>query len=368
MLITIIVFLLIIGFLVLVHEIGHFFAAKKSSMAVDEFGIGFPPTVYKKKIHKTVYAINFIPLGGYVKIKGEDGSLGNEMDSFSARPIWQRIIVIISGVGMNILAGVVLFILLYSIKAPIEITDDIDAKYILDRQILISEVIVESPASEASLKVGDEVISLDGKIINSIEMFQDEIASSDKDIVVLGYKREGGYVETNISPKVMQEISMERKVIGVGLSEMGNVRFPLHKAVVWGVKSSVDYIQAIASAFFSIIKGAFSGNGISEEMGGPVAIAVMTNQAVNLGLSRVLIFTAILSFNLAILNILPFPALDGGRLVFLVVEAVRGKPSRKEVEEWFHRIGFILLILFAIFITYKDLLRFGGRIWQRVIG
>ena len=99
-----------------------------------------------------------------------------------------------------------------------------------------------------------------------------------------------------------------------------------------------------------------------------MAIAVITNDMINLGLSRVLIFTALLSFNLAILNILPFPALDGGRLVFLAIEAIRGKPSKKEVEEWFHRIGFILFMLLAIFITYRDLARFGGRIWQRMVG
>ncbi len=361
MITTIFVFLLIIGFLVLVHEIGHFFAAKKASMSVEEFGIGFPPTIYKKKRGETTYAINLIPIGGYVKIKGEEDSNQKDPGSFSSRPVWQRMAVIVSGVGMNILAGCFLFIILFSVSAPVEITDKIDKKYILSNQILINEIIEGSPAQKSSLKLGDEIVSIQGMKIESIEMFQEEISYLKDKEALLGIIRSKNYQEILITPQIIEEISPERAVIGVGLSKMGNVRFPPHKAIWWGIVSSFSYIQAIGSAFGRIIKSAAIGEGVGE-VGGPIAIAVMINDAIDLGLGRVLIFMAILSFNLAILNILPFPALDGGRLIFLVTEAVRGKPSRKEVEEWFHRIGFILLILFAIFITYKDLIRFGGRI------
>jgi len=146
------------------------------------------------------------------------------------------------------------------------------------------------------------------------------------------------------------------------------VRFPPHKAVIAGTQSAYHYLVRIAQAFGGIIKNVATGNGVGDSIGGPVAIAVATENVVDLGFIHVIIFTAILSINLAIINILPFPALDGGRLIFLILERIRGKASRADMEAWFHRAGFALLMLFAAFITYKDIARFGGGIWHAIVG
>ena len=367
MILTIIVFILILGFLVLVHELGHFIIAKKTGMKVQEFGIGFPPTIIKKNYKGTLYCLNAIPLGGYVKIKGEDGANKEDPDSFSAKPVWQRSIVLIAGVSMNIIAGWIIFILLFAFSAPVEITPDIPQKYILSKHIVIDEILENSPAKKAGLKIGDEIISINQIPVFSIDMFQNEVANAQESYVELGIGRHDETINISAEPKMLDQVAENRKVIGVALINVGNARFPIHKAIIAGSKSAYGYLSRIAQSLAGILKGVFYGQGVGS-LGGPVAIAVATNDVIDLGFARIMIFTAILSFNLAILNIMPFPALDGGRLIFIAVEAIRRKPSRKEVEEWFHRIGFILFMLFAIFITYKDIMRFGGRIWHSLLG
>lgn len=367
MILTIAVFILILGFLVLAHELGHFIVAKKTGMKVQEFGIGFPPTLIKKNYKGTLYCLNAIPLGGYVKIKGEDGASKEDPDSFSAKPVWQRSLALIAGVSMNIMAGWIIFILLFAVNVPVEITPDIPEKYVLSKHIIIDELLDNSPAKEAGLKIGDEIISINEIPVSSIGMFQSQVSNPKESILELKIKRHNETINILVEPKILEQVKENRKAIGVALINMGNVRFPIHKAIIAGTKSSYGYLSRIAKAFAGILKGVFYGQGIGA-LGGPVAIAVATNDVIDLGFARIMIFTAILSFNLAILNITPFPALDGGRLIFLAVEAIRRKPSRKEVEDWFHKIGFILFMLFAIFITYKDIIRFGGRIWTSVLG
>lgn len=367
MALTIIAFILIIAFLVLVHELGHFFAAKKAGMDIEEFGLGFPPTLLKKTINGTKYALNLIPLGGYVTIKGQDGDKLDDPGSFGSKPVWKRIIVILAGVSMNIIAGWLIFIALFAVSAPVEIDETIPKKYILEQNIVISEIIEDSPAQIAGLEPGDEIITINSAQALSIDMFQNTVKDAQDNEVKVSINRFGKQKDLLIKPVIMPDIAPDRHVIGIALVNMGTVRYPIHLAAVAGSEAAYGYITRIGMAFAKIIKGAFIGEGL-KGIGGPVAIVVATNDMLDLGFARVLIFTAILSFNLVILNILPFPALDGGRLIFLAVEAIRGKPSKQEVEAWFHRIGFLLLILLAIFITYRDIARFGGRIWSRVVG
>jgi regulator of sigma E protease len=367
MIVPIIAFILILAFLVLVHELGHFFAAKKSGIAVEEFGLGFPPTIFKKKIGETHYSLNAIPLGGYVKIKGEDGEHNEEQDSFGAQPIWQRIIVICAGVLMNIVAGWLLLVILFMVGAPLELDDSIPSHYVKHREIVITDVLEDTPAATSGLLPGDVLLSIDEINMNKIALFQDYISNLEGKATTIVYER-GGVEETiALAPEILQQIT-NHPIIGVALSEVGVVRFPIHKAFVAGTQSAVNYLDRILSAFGSIVAQVWKGDGLGNSLGGPVAIAVATSDVLDLGFSHVVIFTAVLSFNLAIINILPFPALDGGRLIFLAVEAIRRKPSRQEVEAWFHRVGFVLLMVLAIVITYKDLVRFGGRIWEAVLG
>ncbi len=364
---TIIVFIVILAFLVLVHELGHFLVAKKSGIAVEEFGLGFPPKLISKKYGDTNYSLNAIPLGGFVKIKGGDGENEQEEDSFGAKPIWKRVAVICAGVTMNILAGWLLLTILFMAGAPVEVTDDIPVRYIHNKHISVNEVLLDSPAEAAGLLAGDTLVSAGGNEYTDIESFQNFVSSQTKPTEIV-YQRSEIQESSFILPKSIEGVEDGRPIIGVGLSEIGTVKFPPHKAVIAGAQSTWNYIDRIASAFGGIFARLFHGKGVGESLGGPVAIAVATNDVLDLGLAHVIIFTAVLSFNLAIINILPFPALDGGRLIFLIAEKIRGKPSRQEVEAWFHRIGFILLMVLAVVITYRDIVHFGGRIWQAVVG
>lgn len=265
MLLTIVVFVLILGFLVLVHELGHFLTAHRLKVGVEEFGLGLPPRIVGWTKKGVIYSLNAIPLGGFVKIKGEEGDNCEEADSFAGRPVWQRLIILVSGVVMNVVAAWLILIALFATGLPA------DTSY-------------------------------------------------------------------RLQPR------------------------PIPLAIASGSKATFVYIGRIAAAFGEIIAGAWQGEGVGDKLGGPVAIAAATGDVVALGWSYVLLFTAVLSLNLAIINILPFPALDGGRVLFLIIEKIRGRPGKKQTEEWLHRLGFALLMLLAVFITYHDIIRFGNRI------
>ncbi|OJI06477.1 hypothetical protein BK004_03330 [bacterium CG10_46_32] len=368
MLVTILGFILVLGFLVLVHELGHFLVARAFGIGVEEFGLGFPPKIFSKKVGKTVYSINAIPLGGYVKIKGEDGEGKDDEDSFGSKSALKRALVIIAGVSMNIIAGWLLLSILFMVGAPIERTDDINPKYIHNPSLSITEVLAGSPAEQAGLTAGDTLLGADAELFTNISEFQEYVATKNGQSIAVQYERSNNEQVVELIPQLLDEADVEHAIIGVALIEVGIVRFPPHKAIAAGTAAAASYLERIARAFSSIASSLWHGKGAGDSLGGPVAIAIATGDALDLGFSHLVIFTAILSFNLAIINILPFPALDGGRLIFLAVEAIRRKPSKQELEAWFHRIGFGLLMLLALVITYRDLARFGGRIWKAVIG
>ncbi len=369
MLVTVVGFVIVLGFLVLVHELGHFLVARAFGIAVEEFGLGFPPKLFRKKVGETVYSVNAVPLGGFVKIKGEDGERADApKDSFSAQPVAARAAVIVAGVSSNVVAGWLLLVVLFALGAPVERGAGIEEKYIRNVRLSVVEVLGGSPAAKAGIMVGDTIVGVDGQPFVDIQAFQEYVAADEDRALLVRYARVGREYSAEVEPRELAGAGTDRAVIGVGLSEVGVVRLPPHLAVVAGTRATGAYLERIASAFWSILRSVGAGRGVGESLGGPVAIAVATGDALSVGIAQLVIFTAILSFNLAIINILPFPALDGGRLIFLAAEAIRKKPSRAAVEAWFHRVGFALLILLAAVITYRDIGRFGGRIWQAVLG
>jgi len=269
---------------------------------------------------------------------------------FFKRNVW-LILIVLLGVGM-----------------PMEITPDIDRAYVRSSDIELSKVLPNSPASRAYLKAGDKILAIDGQLVDTLKNLQIAISQFKDKEITINYERAGVPGSTKLTPEILGDVVSDRAVMGVALSEVGLVQYPLGKAIIMGAKGAGGYLQRIALAFGGIIKNLVKGRSVGDQVGGPVAIAVATGDMVDMGWRHALLFTAILSFNLAIINILPFPALDGGRIVFFVIEKLRGKPSRAEVEAWFHRIGFALLMLLAVFITYRDILRFGGRILGAIAG
>jgi regulator of sigma E protease len=368
MFITIIVFILILGLLVFVHEFGHFYAAKKAGMDVEEFGIGFPPKMYSKKYKGTEYSLNLIPLGGFVKIKGEDEEIEGDEDSFSNKPIWRRLSVIVAGVTMNALTGWFLLSALFLFGAPVEITPDIDEKYIKEKNIVIAEVIQDSPAAIAGLLAGDKILKVENNFLDNIESFQLAMEASKDEETEITYKRGETESVVSITPKIIENIQPDRAIIGIAPTEIGIVKFPIHKAIVAGAQSGYNYSKRILEVLGNIFKDVWNRQPVAQSVGGPVAVAVITGDMLDMGFSHLIIFIAVLSLNFAVINIMPFPALDGGRLIFLIAEKIRGKPSRQVIEAWFHRVGFLLLMLLMIVVTYRDIARFGGRIWHAVVG
>lgn len=432
---TLFYFLVVIGILVLVHELGHFLAAKLFGMRVDRFSIGFPPRAFGKKIGDTDYCVSWIPIGGYVKIAGMvdesfDTDFINEEPKpweFRSKPIWQRMIVICAGVMMNILLAILIFwgIIFYqgktvkpvtevgfvvpespAAKAGFQVGDvvlgvngkspthweeiensiysdalsgniSVDIKrngqpvviqiaqpvtaQILESGLglfpkgivpLVTSVESGKPADQAGLKAGDVILSVNGQGV-SYHSLQDAVKRNAGKDVMMKWKRDGEAKEVRITPTADGKI-------GVGFSPLysgplENVRYSLLGALPEGIKDAWDMSWMNLKSIYQIFVGRIS---LSKSVAGPIMIAKMATRSAEVGLISFLGFMALLSMNLAILNLFPFPALDGGHAVFLVYEAIfrREIPSRVKIA--LQQVGFVLLLVFMAFVLYNDIIRF----------
>ncbi|MCG2694446.1 RIP metalloprotease RseP [Candidatus Parcubacteria bacterium] len=376
-------FLIVLGLIVFIHEFGHFICAKKLGAKAEEFGLGFPPRmigVYKKdkkwkvcfrktpKADDTIYSLNWIPLGGFVRIKGEDGSDKKDSDSFAGLKIWKKAVILVAGVVMNVILAMVLLGAGYMIGLPQAIDDNISKSAIIkDKNIQVVSVSPGSEAEGAGLKTGDEILSIDGKNI-AVKDIQDYLMQNVGKEVVYTIKRDDEQFEKSIIPQILEETG--KGGVGVGIVETAIVSYPWYIAIGKGIVEALYYFKEIAIAFAILLKNLIIGRGGAEEISGPVGIAVITARVAKLGFIYILQFTALLSINLAILNIFPFPALDGGRLLFLGIEKLRGKPVSQKIENIIHNSGFVLLMLLIIVVTYRDFVKFGDRfvnLWQSII-
>lgn len=374
---AIIIFIVILGVLIFVHELGHFVTARRNGIKADEFGFGFPPRmagVYKnektgkyewvplnKKIESknTIYSLNWIPLGGFVKIKGEDGNGQKEADSFSSKSAWVRIKVLAAGVMMNFVLAWFLIAIVFMLGAPQAIDPEIGGQ--TDSKIQISGLSANSPAESAGIRVGDEILKFqknNGQEIHlgDIKSVQKYIADNRGKEIVLQVRRGDNNLDIKIVPRV--DSPEGEGALGVSLSETVIVSYPWYQAIWEGLKTTGWMIWAIILALFEIIKNIFMGQGTPADVAGPIGIAVLTRDVANLGMVYVLQFAALLSINLGIINILPIPALDGGRILFILVEKIKGRPVSQKVEQALHSIGFMLLILLLVLVTFRDVLKF----------
>lgn len=383
MIITIIIFVLVLSVLVFVHELGHFYTARRFGVKAEEFGLGFPPRLfgwYKNKAgqwryifgkrsveslendldesvrlgdKQTVYSINALPIGGFVKIKGENGEGKDDSDSFGFQKIWQRIVILSAGVIMNVILAWLLLSVGYMIGLPQAMETVGSGAVLSDTQLNVVEVRADSPAAAAGLQSGDVILRVNETMIVSEASLQEAVAAYDGQEASLLIKRNDQEMTLTVVPEATA--SGERATIGISFFASGLVRYPILTAFWEGVKMTVWLVTEIFRAFGGLFQQLFSGQNVSGEFAGPVGIAAITGQAARLGLAYLLQFAALLSLNLAVLNILPFPALDGGRILFLLIEKIKGSPVKKEVEAIIHNTGFLLLIGLVIFITYKDI-------------
>jgi regulator of sigma E protease len=349
---TILIFLTVLSVLVLVHEWGHYFTAKK----VEEFGLGFPPRIWSwKGKDGMLWTLNLIPLGGFVKIKGESGAERLEKDSFASKKIWQRLLVLVAGVVMNLVTAGVLFGIILAIGAPTILEGELPAHAeVREEQVLVQEVLPESGAEQAGLMYGDIVLAVNGVTASSAESARDALfVSTSEGEVMLEIDRNGEMLTLSMQPSYLE--TLESEGYGVALVEMGLLSYPLWLVPWKAIQVTIGYTLMILVAFWDLIVGLVTQSGVAESVSGPVGIAKMTGQVAQMGWVYLLQFTALLSINLAVLNILPFPALDGGRVLFVLVEAVRRKPASPKLEALVHNTGFLLLIAFVLFVTYRDI-------------
>lgn len=360
---TIILFLIILAALVFVHELGHFVTAKLFGIRVDEFAIGFQPKVFGWKRGETQYSLNLIPLGGYVKIFGEDpddSSLNgpDSKRSFVNAAKWKQTIVLLSGVIMNIVFAWILISLSFNFGLLTSIEDQYkdNAK---DVSVMISSVMEKSPAELSGLKSGDRILSIGSgstEIISPTVSDIQKIIAESKEGVNINYKRD---TATGTVKVIATNNVVDGKVaIGISMALVGTVKFGFFQSFVEGAKLTVIQTINIAKGIYGFIIGAFKGNtDLLSQVTGPVGIAGMVGQARDMGTSYLLGFIAMISINLAMLNLVPFPALDGGRVLFVLIEVIIRRRIKPAIANWCNMIGFGLLISLMLFITYKDILK-----------
>lgn len=356
---TAIIFILILGISVLVHEWGHFIAARRSGLTVEEFGFGFPPRIFSWKVNETVYSINLLLLGGFVKILGEDGSEAANQKSFASKPVSIKGIIITAGVFMNFILGALLLIIGFNIGLP-QVLDKENEALAKDIEIQVLTVNQNSPAEKADLKAGDVIKNFSaesGSVFggNDISVFQNFINKNKGKEITLKIKRGKENFEAKTVPRINTPAG--EGALGIAIIKTGIISYPWHQAIWLGVKSAFITVWEIIVGFFELIKNLLITGRVSQEVAGPVGIAVLTGQAINLGFIYLLQLIALISLNLAVLNLVPFPALDGGRLLFLGIEKIKGSKIDPKVENSIHSIGLILLLALAALITYRDILK-----------
>lgn len=354
---TILIFVAVLAVLVLAHEFGHYLAARLFKMDVEEFGFGFPPRLFGWKRKGTIWSVNWIPLGGFVKIKGENKTDLKEPGSFASKPVYARATVVAAGVIMNLLLATVLFTGAFAIGVP-QLIEDLPGG-IRDQRVQILAVLPGSAAEEAGLHLGDIIEKVDGVRYGTITEVQDKVNASPDGAAFLIRRGSEEFTKT-IEPR-LNKIS-GRRVIGVELAETSIIAYPLHVAAWKGLQATGFYLKEIALTLVDLVASLFAGPKPAVELSGPVGIAVLTGRVAKLGLASLLQFMGLLSVNLAFVNFLPVPALDGGRFVIILVEKLRRRALRPKVEEWMYRISFGLLLLVVLAVTAQDFGRYGGKL------
>lgn len=328
---TIIYALLIICVLIFFHELGHFMAAKACGVKVNEFAIGMGPKVLKKQKGETLYSVRAFPLGGFCAMEGEDEDSQDER-AFNRKSVWKKAIIIVAGAAMNLIIAIILMIAVNYMNGVPTTT--------------ISQVEENSPAYTAGIQKGDKILSINNKKINSwddVQAVKNAVNTRELNIKV---QRK----DTELNIKTTLKENDRNKIIGiVPVSEKNIV-----KAIANGPSATWNMAKSMYSGLYSLITGKVS----AKELSGPVGIVYLINKGISRGFATVLYLTSLISLNLAIINMLPLPALDGGRLLMVIIRRLTGKAISSKVEGVIHAVGLGLLLLLTIYVTWNDIVRF----------
>ena len=354
MLLSIIYFIIILGLIVLVHEFGHFIFSKMFHVHVYEFAIGMGPKIWSsekirakrkkagKKVSETIYSIRLIPIGGFNQLAGEgleeDKKVPKE-NLLGSKPAWQRFLIMFFGAGNNfILAFIVLLICAFIYGSP-------------DLSTTIHEIVPDSPLAEIGVLKGDKITSINGnkvKTLDDIQIYMAIAGEKEATFVVLRNNKEYTY-------KVTPLVGKEKEEKGYSFGIKFNNTF--EKGFIRSFKYAGQKFYSITRQVFITIKELFTGGVSVKQLSGPVGIYSAVDQTRSSGWYSVLNLIALLSLNVGIMNLLPFPAFDGGRIVFLIIEKIRKKPIKMETENLIHNIGFFILLALLIYVTFNDILR-----------
>jgi regulator of sigma E protease len=368
---TIVLFIIVLAILILAHELGHFLAAKSVGVRVEEFGIGFPPRLYswRPKGSETLYSINWIPFGGFVKIFKEDEDISQLLDeekvrTLDAKPWYMKVWVLIAGVLFNVLLAWALISIGISVGFPMSVTEQTTG-IVGTPSVVLMHIEEGSPAQTAGFLPGDALVSiksekdvLAGSL--SIVSVQDFIAQHGGETLTVAYTREKTIQTTTVVPESIQTGAETRGVIGVVLDYIAIVKLPLFSALWEGAKTTWYALQNVAVGLWDFIVQAVTGAADFSQVVGPVGIVGLAGDAARMGIVTLFSFAAMLSLNLAVINMVPFPALDGGRILFVLIEAVKRSPIKPAVSNILNIVGFGLLILLMAAVTIHDVIKLIG--------
>jgi len=371
---SVIIFLLVLSLLILIHEFGHFITAKERGVKVFEFALGFPPTLYKKTIRGTQYVLNALPFGGYVRLLGENGEddvpNGSEykeeefsgQENFSKKSAITKTYILAAGVAMNMLLAWILLSVCLMFGYPSETSSlkASDAKYVTHASSIITYVEPGSPAEAAGLKPSDTLLQIEDSTRNETLESAAELgkfirASDDKEITLTVLRGKERLILTIPTVLGIDGVEENTRAIGVMTTDVSTVRYPVYIALYEGARWTVNATTQTITGLAGLLTDALRGKGDLSHISGPVGIVNLVGDAYSIGFLYLLSFTAIISINLAIVNLLPIPALDGGRILFVWIETLKGSPITMKTQLVANGIGFALLILLMLFITANDI-------------
>lgn len=361
---AIFLFLIILLVLVIVHEFGHFIAAKWVGMRVDEFAFGFPPRLFSKKKGETTYSVNALPLGGYVSIWGENGEPNDEAKhhprAFGNRPKWQQLVVLMAGVFMNM---VLAWALLVGVSfGKVEMTTD-DPDYgarVKNPVVMVMEAAPNSPAYLAGIVPGSVITKLvsnrQSADVRDADAVVEFIGKHQNDPFTITYVRPDG-TASNTTVAAVYGIVPDKKALGLSLGSVGYVETSFFEAIKIGTERTKEYVVLTLGGLKTLVTSFWHDESVLDSLSGPIGIARIVGQTSQYGYSAILTLIAILSVNLAVFNALPFPALDGGRMVVVVMEAVARRKIPYKYYSMANVIGFSLLMILFVVVTVNDFMR-----------
>lgn len=366
---TILLFIVVLGVLVFVHELGHFLVAKWSGMKVEEFGFGFPPKLFGIRRGETEYTLNWIPFGGFVRITGEDHSAdapqlseADKQRTFRSKPFWKQALVLLAGVFMNLVLAFVLLSIVFMMGATVPQDHVRPGDHVERTYVQIAQVLPGSLAEDVEIQLGDELVAIDQQAVTSaqqasalVEPMKERIQTEGAATFSLDIQR--GDERMTIQLDDITQLGEQDSVLGVGFLDVADIRLGPLSAMREGFVQTGYMTGAVAWAFVTLVRDLVSGAGVSGDVSGPIGIAQAAGQAADRGVSDVLQLVAILSINLAVLNVLPLPALDGGRFTVAVIERIRKKELPQKAIAWVHASGLIFFIVIMLAVSVRDIVR-----------